>query len=285
MKQFFKKLNEPFPESETPKENVKNIIGVGIFITFFLYFFNVGGMKSYSGSTFLICLNFGIITVVVALIFDWFVSKVLKVKRDEPSWTFKKWIFYMLILLILISLGNYVYYVNLVGLKNIGWEDLWSMIIYTIAVGIFPVVFSGLITQIRSNQKYQIQAAALQSNLPKKEIHHEIVHLFSDNKKQDFQIHIDDIFYIEAMQNYVSVCFQKDGKSKKELLRNTIKNIEVQLQSTVLIRCHRSYIVNTDLIENVEGNAQGLRLTLKKLEEFKVPVSRKYIPILKDLIK
>lgn len=190
----------------------------------------------------------------------------------------------MLILLILISLGNYVYYVYLAGFKNIGWEDLWSMILYTLAVGIFPVVFSGLITQIRSNQKYQIQAANLQTNLPKKEIHHEIVHLFSDNKNQDFQIHIDNLFYIEAMQNYVSVCFQKDGTTKKELIRNTIKNMEVQLQSTVLIRCHRSYIVNSDLIENVEGNAQGLRLTLKNLAEPKVPVSRKYIPILKEFI-
>jgi hypothetical protein len=285
LKRFLKKLNEPFPESETPKENVLNVIGVGIFITFFLYFFNVGGMRSYSGNVFLICMGFGGITIVIALIFDFFVSKVLHVKRDEPSWTFKKWIFYMLVLLIFISLGNYTYYVFLAGFKNIGWEDFWAMILYTVAVGMFPVVFSGLITQIRSNQKHQIQAADLQSNFPKKEIHHEIVHLFSDNKNQDFQIHIDDIFCIEAMQNYVSVCFQKDGKTQKELLRNTIKNMEVQLQSTVLIRCHRSYIVNSDLIENVEGNAQGLRLTLKKLEEFKIPVSRKYIPILKELIK
>jgi DNA-binding LytR/AlgR family response regulator len=87
------------------------------------------------------------------------------------------------------------------------------------------------------------------------------------------------------MQNYVSVCFQKDGISQKELLRNTIKNLETQIQSSVLIRCHRSFMVNSDLIEKVEGNAQGLRLNLKNLEDFEVPVSRKYIPILKEIIK
>ena len=221
MKRFLKKLNEPFPDSGTPKENILNVIGVGIFITFFLYFFQVGGMNSNSENNFLICLNFGVITVVVALIFDFFVSNILKLKKDESSWTFKRWIFYMLILLTFISLGNYTYYVYLAGFRNIGWEDLWSMIIYTVAVGIFPVVFSGLIAQIKSQQRNQIQAADLQSNFPKKEIHHETIHLFSDNKNQDFQIHIDDIFYIEAMQNYVSICFQKEGKPKKELLRNT----------------------------------------------------------------
>lgn len=285
MKRFFNKLNEPFPESETPKENILNVLGVSIFITFFLYFFQVGGMNNYSGNVFLICLNFGIITFVVAIAFDFFVNFILKIKRDEPSWTLKKWIIYMFILLILISQANYAYYSYLAGLKNIGWADFWAMIIYTVSVGIFPVVFSGLLVQIKSNQKNQIQAADLQANFPKKEIHQEIVHLLSDSKNQDFQIPINDIFYIEAMQNYVSVCYFKNDKMQKELLRNTIKNLEAQLDSTVLVRCHRSFIVNSDLIEHVEGNAQGLRLSLKNLEDFQVPVSRKYIPVLKEIIK
>jgi len=285
LKQFLKKLNEPFPESETPKENVINVLGIGVFITLFLYFFQVGGMNNYQGSVFLVCLTFGIITVVVAIAFDFFVSYVLKIKRNEPSWTLKKWIIYMFILLILISQANYLYISYLSGFNNVGWIDFRGMITYTICVGIFPVVFSGLVIQIKSNQKNQIQAADLQNNFPKKEIHHEVVHLISDNKNQNLEIPINDIFYIEAMQNYVSVCYLKNGKIEKELLRNTIKNMETQLDSTVLVRCHRSFIVNSDLIENVEGNAQGLRLSLKNFEDFEVPVSRKYIPILKEIIE
>jgi hypothetical protein len=284
LKRFFNKLNEPFPESEAPKENIINVLGVGAFITFFLYFFQVGGMNHYQGNVFLMCLTFGIITVVVALTFDFFVSYILKIKRDDPSWTLKKWIIYMFVLLILISQANYAFLSYLSGFRNIKWVDFGAMIIYTVSVGIFPVVFSGLVVQIKSNQRNQIQAAALQTNFPKKEIHHEVVHLFSDNKSQDFQIPINDIFYIKAMQNYVSVCFFKNGKIEKELLRNTIKNLEAQLNSTVLVRCHRSFIVNSDLIENVEGNAQGLRLSLKNLKDFEIPVSRKYIPILKEII-
>ncbi len=283
LKRFLNKLNEPFPESKTIKENFFNVLGVGVFITLFLYFFQVGGMNSYSGNVFLMCMNFGIITVVVALIFDFFVRYILKIKRDEPSWTLKKWIIHMFILLILISLGNYAYYVYLAGLGNISWADFWAMGIYTVSVGIFPVVFSGLLIQINSSNQNQVQAEGLKTSFPKENIHYEVIHLFSDNKNQDFQIPTNDVFFIEAMQNYVSVCYYKDGKIQKELLRNTIKNMEDQLEATVLIRCHRSYIVNSDLIENVEGNAQGLRLSLKNLEDFEVPVSRKYIPVLKSI--
>lgn len=81
MKRFLKKLNEPFPESDTPKDNVLNIIGVGIFITLFLYFFNVGGMNSRSGKVFLICMGFGFITIVIALLFDFFCEYCFESKK------------------------------------------------------------------------------------------------------------------------------------------------------------------------------------------------------------
>jgi len=212
LKQFFKKLNEPFPESETPKENIINILGVGVFITFFLFFFKVGGMNPYTLDTFLMCLNFGIITVVVAIVFDFFVGSILKLKRNEPSWTLWKWIIYMFILLVLISQANYAYYSYLVGLKNIGWADFWMMIVYTVAVGIFPVVFSGLLVQIKSNQRNQIQAAKLQSNFPKKEIHHEVVHLFSNNKNQNFR------YFLHRSNAKLCFClFSKRWKNTKRI--------------------------------------------------------------------
>lgn len=284
MRQFFKKLNEPFPESENFKDNIKSIIGVGIFITFFLFFFQVGGMNSYSFNTFLMCLNFGVITMVVATTLDLFASKVLKIKKNEPSWTLKKWIIYMFVLLILISQFNFAYFSYLNGFKNFKWDHFGIMVFYTIAVGIFPVVFSGLIVQLKSNQKNQIQAADLQTNLPHQKNTNEFIHLFSENKKQELKILANDILYIEAMQNYVSICYRKENKSQKELIRNTIKNIESQLAGTQLIRCHRSFIVNANLISKIEGNAQGLKLRLLQMEDFHVPVSRKYIPILRQLI-
>lgn len=284
MKNFIKKLNEPFPESDSPKENVRNVIGVGIFITLFLFIFQVGGIHNASREYFWICANFGLITIVVSLIYDFVVGYIFKIDRNAPTWTLKKWIIYMFILLISITLANYAYFLSINNLNSMSLHSFLQIATYTLAVGIFPVVFSGLLIQINANKKNQLQAAVLQPNFPKKEIHEEIIELTSNNKSDNLQTPIKNIFFLEAMQNYVSVSYLKEGKVKKEMLRNTIKNIEEQLQGTPLIRCHRSFIVNSDLIENLKGNAQGLKLELKNLKEIEIPVSRKYIPILKEKI-
>ena len=283
MNQFFKKLHEPFPETDTPRENVRNIIFVGIFITLFLYFFQVGGMNQYKGNAFLVCVGFGAITIGVSLLYDVLVEKVLKLNRYDSTWTLLRWIIYMFVLLFFISIGNYWFNTTL-SPDPINMYAFLMMVIYTGSVGMFPIVFSGLVIQLKANQKNQKQAAELQTHIPVQQIHHETIQLFSNNKSQNFAAHVDDIFYLEAMQNYVSVCFQKDGQLQKELLRNTIKDIEAQLENTPLMRCHRSFLVNPDLIEKVEGNAQGLRLQLKNLAAVEIPVSRKYIPILRKKI-
>ncbi len=286
MKRFFQKLNEPFPEPDSPIENIKGTIAIGIFIAVFLYVFQIGGFHTYPHlNAIMICINFGLITIAVTLFFDWFTSKILKINRNHSSWTLKKWIFSMFTLLMLISVANYVYYYYLAGAtNNTGWKYFLMMMINTMSVGIFPVVFLGLIIQIRAITKNQEQASNLKTHLPKPISSDQSITLLSNNKNQEFKINVNDIFYMESMQNYVSVCYQKEGQPKKELLRNTIKNIETQLSDTSLIRCHRSFIVNTNLIKNVEGNAQGLRLDLIDFDEIQIPVSRKYIKILRSKI-
>ena len=86
------------------------------------------------------------------------------------------------------------------------------------------------------------------------------------------------------MQNYVTVWFLKDGKLTKEMLRATIASVEEKFAGTDVIRCHRSFLVNVDCIEKVSGNAQGLRLQLKGLSEMEVPVSRSFIPKIRELL-
>jgi len=286
LKKILKRLNEPFPEYEDPKRNLYQTIGVGIFITLFLYFFQVGGVNNSRYNFLLVCINFGLITIAVSLLFEWIVTKVFKIKRNIPSWTLGKWIVWVFILLIFISLGNYAYFLYLSDISSPSWTSYIEVVISTIMIGIFPVVFSGLLLQINAIKRNQIQASQLQSHFPKNKTSRlkqtEILEITSNNKSPNFSAPINDIYYLESMQNYVSIVFKKENQFKKEMVRNTIKNVEDQLENTPLIRCHRSFIVNKELIEAIDGNAQGLKLKLKELEEFEVPVSRKYIPILRQ---
>jgi hypothetical protein len=92
-----------------------------------------------------------------------------------------------------------------------------------------------------------------------------------------------DIVYIEATGNYVNVHYKQGDKLTYKLLRTTIRKIEeTLLQEPIFVRCHRTYIVNTDKIYSVTGNAQGYRLSLHDTQE-EIPVSRTYLHVIKDL--
>jgi DNA-binding LytR/AlgR family response regulator len=60
--------------------------------------------------------------------------------------------------------------------------------------------------------------------------------------------------------------------------------VELQLKKFKnIIRCHRSYIVNLENIENISGNLQGYQLNFKQYTE-QVPVSRSYTKKIKSAI-
>jgi len=241
-------------------------------------------IDTYPGNKFILCCAFGLVTVLISLAYDFFCLKILKVERDVPSWTFKKWIFYVIGLVTCIALGNYL----LIGLISYGMlfnlPIFFQIILGTWIIAIFPIVFSGIMIQLRAYKANQVHAANITSSLPSsnQEIStNEKITIYSQNKKNHLQLNLSDLLCVEAMQNYVSIYFLKEKKIQKEIIRTTLSNVEKQLTDTSIIRCHRSYLVHPEQIQKVEGNAQGLRLTLNHLENIQIPVSRKYIPALK----
>ena len=62
-------------------------------------------------------------------------------------------------------------------------------------------------------------------------------------------------------------------ETKQQIIRNTLKYTEEQLQPKQFIRCHKSYIVNKEKIVFIKGNLKDLKLRLAGLD-FDIPVSR-----------
>ena len=285
MNKLIKIFNEPFPDTPSGKKDLKELIYVGVFIAFFLFVFQPFGIRNYNAKAFMVCLAFGVITVLSGISFNWFSDQVLKLERDIPSWTLWKWIVYMVIFILYVAFWNWVFVNFLEGGELINWHSLKWMTISTISVGIIPIIFSGILIQVRAQNKNKSQASAIQSQLKEEPLSVKHICLFSQNQNQQLEVAEDQLFFIEAMQNYVAVHLMKEGKVEKQLLRNTLSAIDQQLAESTLIRCHRSFLVNTQLIKKVEGNAQGLRLQLKGLAGVEVPVSRKYIPALREILQ
>ena len=63
---------------------------------------------------------------------------------------------------------------------------------------------------------------------------------------------------------------------KEKIIRNTLTKIAIELKEyTTIKRCHKSYIINTKLMDSISGNARGYYL-ISELNCVKIPVSRSF---------
>ena len=284
MKLLFKKINEPFPEPSILLKNLPSYILVGVFVCVFLYIIRPFEFTEYQSKPIWVCVNFGLVTTVSIIVFELFGQYILKLQKDIPSWTFGKWIIDSIFLILFIGVCNYILFGLLTNWQHFSLMSLFAMLTDTLIIGIFPIVFFGMVNQIRALKQNQTIAEDIQSTIVPTIKKETTVMLNSHNGSQTLQLQIHDLLYLESMQNYVVVHYLREEKVTKEIIRNTLKEMENQLQDTAMVRCHRSFVVNSSLIKKVEGNAQGLRLTLRDLPNNQIPVSRKYISTLKTLI-
>ncbi|WP_158655072.1 LytR/AlgR family response regulator transcription factor [Flavivirga eckloniae] len=92
-----------------------------------------------------------------------------------------------------------------------------------------------------------------------------------------------NILYIESADNYISVHYVDNEKTKHILIRNTLKTIESIFENTSLKRCHRSYMINLDKIKMAQKKSGRLYLHIKNTETI-IPVSRNYTTAFQSII-
>lgn len=87
------------------------------------------------------------------------------------------------------------------------------------------------------------------------------------------KIYIEDVLYVQALQNYVTICTEE----KKYVSLLPLKNVEQNLMDRNFIRVHKSYIVNINKINNLESHELTIGTSV-------IPISRNYRKEVKDRI-
>lgn len=101
--------------------------------------------------------------------------------------------------------------------------------------------------------------------------------LFTDEKGNlKLSVHIDNLFYLEAADNYVNICYKNKDRATKFCLRNSLKNIETMDFAQDLVRCHRSYIINFKKVKVLKKEKMGLFIELDDKDIPDIPVSKTY---------
>jgi len=90
-------------------------------------------------------------------------------------------------------------------------------------------------------------------------------------------VKMENLLYIEATDNYVTICYLNKEKVNRFLLRNTLKRMEEVFSNAAVIRCHRSFMVNFDKVKVIRKDKDGLMLELDVPVLVNLPVSKTYV--------
>ncbi len=273
-------IHQPYPLSEN---RWKPIISISLFVAVFMLIFQPFGLVNlqHPYKTLLLA-GYGGVTLLLLMINLLIASLILKKWFNPASWTMIKQILWLSWTLFSIGTGNYFYSALLFSFWN--WHGFIVFQVYTLAVGIIPIVVLTILRQNYSLSQNLRSAQEFNSNL-----HHKVdtfenqkLCLVADNNKAKFEIELSDLLYIESCGNYIEIFFEANSQLKNTILRSTLKRTELQLKKyPTIVKCHRAFLVNTHKIIQVKGNAQGLKLILKYTET-EIPVSRNFSKSLKE---
>lgn len=74
---------------------------------------------------------------------------------------------------------------------------------------------------------------------------HRLIQFRDSQGKHKMALSEDSIFYIESQDNYVQIFYNLENKLSSYLLRCSTQKIEEDLEGTSIVRCRRSFLVNT----------------------------------------
>lgn len=298
----WKILSEPFPINTWKWYRLRGL-GFGLFVFLFLFLFQPFSLNLFDTQKLLyVTLVYGAATGAVIVAGGWIFSKWIIPRLDDDKWTLGKQIIWNVLLMVFITLLN-VYVTQLMHQMILPFWWWLVMLKWVLMLGILPVAVAELIAynqHLRHNLKTAIQLSQLvkqqpvaadnSSNLPSASanISHQSftaplpddtgpIILTGENQGEKLELLPDNLLAVQALDNYVNVFWKADDQLQSTLLRNTLTNIADQVSDAVhMYRSHRSWLVNVQRVAGVDGNAQGLKLSVELMDQ-QVPVSRSNI--------
>lgn len=280
MKKLREFLNQPFSLLDHVTHRWILIVFNVFFIIFFVNVFvpfNINRWSNDSGfAQFIRLSGFGLIAGVIMLISQFGLRKIFKIDHFRIG-SYSLWLLGELSLMAVSFLFYQAHWsidINLFA-KNI--PDSFK---YTILGAIIPYLISLLfISQIIHREKSK--QAKLKTAPPM--VNPDLINFPDEKGIVRFSIATDQLLYLESADNYVIIFHQNGTKISKQILRNSMKNIEGLLENSTLKRCHRSFTINRQKIEFVDYEKATCRIKLTGIENL-IPVSRKFFPDFKPQI-
>lgn len=265
----------PFKQSE---HWLRDSIIYGVIIWAILYLLQPFGFSMYAGNKCLVAAIFGLITSVCYAFYYWAVLRWLL--RCVKPWRIWHDGCAVLGLILFIALCNFLMFSYIFEFP-ITFPLFLAFLYWTLIIGAFITIAS---IGIEYNRFLREKMEALLSNTTEEQKDISITIHDTNVRGNDLTIPINDLLYIEAQKNNISVCHIKDEKPVFVEVHTTLSAVIDELKNYEnIFQCHRSFVVNVNNITSARGNSNGYQLRLGICPN-SIPVSRQYVPKLKAFI-
>lgn len=257
------------------------IVFVTIFIPVFLLIFQPFGVNNFDPTYrirwpfFIGSVLFGLMSGFTVAVYEFWLAPWL-----FKNYSWQSFLKRMAVCMVLLASTIFLLY-NVLG----GFHD-WRLVSYfefignISLMGSIPMVIILLYLEYR---KVRSDFESAQRNAGRTVGLNQLLCLSSDQGNEQLSILPEYLLYIEAQGNYVFVYHLENGEIRKSLLRTTMKKLEKKLRPYGIMRCHRSFLVNTQQITKISGNTHQRQLHLPGLSE-SLPVSRSYLSAFESLL-
>ena len=221
-------------------------------------------------------------TFVVASVLFLVISRMLMIftsKNNTIKMTYLKyslWLFGEIILIGVFHAILSIVYVELTEF-SVPFIVTKSILITLLALGVPYVVSAMWITikdmrntlLITDTNNIATDGEAIAQNI-------DIINIADNKGVLKLSVKLDNLYYIKAEDNYTIVNYTKNGLLNRYMIRCKIQTIEDNFSNTPLMRCHRTYIVNTQKIKVLRHESDGFYMDFDFNGIDPIPVSKTY---------
>lgn len=220
-------------------------------------------------------------TFVVASILFLIISRILMyfLSKNMLKMTYLKYSLWLMMEIILIGVFHAVLSIVYVELTefSVSFIVTKSIMITLLALGVPYVVSAMWITikdmhntlLVTDTNNIASDGEAIAQNI-------DIINIADNKGVLKLSVKLDNLYYIKAEDNYTIVNYTKNGLLNRYMIRCKIQTIEDNFSNTPLMRCHRTYIVNTQKIKVLRHESDGFYMDFDFEGIDPIPVSKTY---------
>jgi len=258
---------------DTLKYKFSLSFSIAIFFFFFIIFFLPFGVDNYNPNhQYTFDFLFEIFYFFVPLLAFSLLNEVVLRPIIFREASFKKIILWSIWTLFILSTVVFITYNILGNWHNFKLSSYLEFLIQVPVVLLFPIVGVFFFFRYRSLQ-YQIEHILTTKERVLDE--NQLIEFRGQGSKDQITLSLANFLYGKADDNYVELYYLEKEQLKKFLIRSSLRNLSESINNLVIVRCHRSYIVNLLQVTAVKGGNQEMTLIINPFDST-IPISKSY---------